>query len=164
MYPLHHEPFLSWCHLNDEADTLVRLIPGARQVSGSQSDDEKEELLQAFCEGQLRVLITKPRIAGFGLNLQHCAHLSVFPSHSYEQYYQAVRRCWRYGQTRPVVVDVVSTAGEGNVLGNLQRKAEAADRMFTALVDHMRDALHVHLPSYVNQTPHVPEWLTSIGV
>jgi len=159
----HREPFLGWCHLNDEADTLVRLIPDARQVSGSQSDEEKEEFIQAFCDGQLRVLITKPRIAGFGLNFQHCAHLSVFPSHSYEQYYQAVRRCWRYGQLRPVTVDVVSTAGEGNVLGNLQRKAEAADRMFTALVDHMRDAVHVRTTPYIHEAPRVPEWLIPVS-
>ncbi len=157
----HAAPFLAWCHLNAEADMLVRLIPGARQVSGDQPDEEKEETLQAFCDGQLRVLVTKPRIAGFGLNLQHCAHLSVFPSHSYEQYYQAVRRCWRYGQTRPVVVEVVSTAGEGAVLGNLQRKAAAADRMFALLVEHMRDAESRRPTPYLSDTPTLPTWMAS---
>ena len=155
----HRDPFLGWCHLNDEADALERMIPDARQVSGGQSDDEKEELFDAFRTGQLRALITKPRIASFGLNWQHCAHLSVFPSHSYEQYYQAVRRCWRYGQTRPVVVDVISTAGEADVLGNLQRKAAAADRMFTAMVEHMREALAVRTAPYAAAAPSLPAWM-----
>ena len=82
----------------------------------------------------MRVLVTKPSIAGWGLNFQHCAHVTFFPSHSFEQYYQGVRRCWRFGQTNPVTVDVVTTEGERRVLDNLQRKAAAADRMFNKLV------------------------------
>ncbi len=153
------ESFLSWCHLNDVADLLEELIPGAKQVSGQHSDDEKEELFTAFQAGQLRALVTKPKIGGFGLNWQHCAHMSVFPSHSYEQYYQGVRRCWRFGQTKPVIVDVVSTAGEADVLGNLQRKSDAADKMFASMVQHMRDALTHQKPPTVTYHPTVPAWL-----
>jgi len=90
-----------------------------------------------------RRLISKAGIFGYGLNFQHCAHVTFFPSHSFEQYYQGVRRCWRFGQTRPVTVDVVATEGERDVLANLQRKALAADRMFTALCTHMHAAAAV---------------------
>lgn len=136
----HKEPFVGWAHLNDEADLLERLIPGAVQVSGGDRDDEKEEKFHAFTSGQVRALITKPKIGAFGLNWQHCAHMSFFPSHSYEQYYQAVRRCWRFGQTRPVVVDVVTTEGEADVMQNLQRKSDAADKMFAVMVAEMANA------------------------
>lgn len=152
-------PFVGWCHLNDEADLLERLIPNARQVSGAQSDDEKEELFEAFVSGQLRALITKPKIGAFGLNWQHCAHMSFFPSHSYEQYYQGVRRCWRFGQTRPVVVDVVTTEGEADVLGNLQQKAAAADRMFEQMVEHMADAQGIARKELQHDMPALPAWL-----
>lgn len=152
-------PFVGWCHLNDEADLLEQLIPGARQVSGSQDDDQKEEIFEAFRTGQLRALVTKPRIASFGLNWQHCAHMSVFPSHSYEQYYQGTRRCWRFGQTREVVVDVVTTAGEADVLGNLQRKADAADVMFSSMVTHMHAAESRSSVPYRVETPELPAWM-----
>jgi hypothetical protein len=134
------DKFVAWCHLNDEADLLEHLIPGSNQVSGSMSDERKLDLFDAFTAGHLRVLITKPKIGAFGLNWQHCANLSMFPSHSYEQYYQAVRRCWRYGQTRDVTVHVITTQGEGNVLANLQRKAAAADQMFAIMAEEMRNA------------------------
>lgn len=96
----HDRPAIVWCQLNEEADLLERIISGAKQVSGSQSDDEKESRLTDFIDGGFRVLVTKARIAALGLNFQHCAHVVDFPSHSYEQYYQGVRRCWRFGQTR----------------------------------------------------------------
>ncbi len=154
------ESFVAWCHLNDEADLLEDLIPGAKQVSGAQDDEEKEELFDAFRTGQLRALVTKPKIGAFGLNWQHCAHMSFFPSHSYEQYYQAVRRCWRYGQTKPVKVEVISTAGEADVLGNLRRKAEAADKMFAEMVVHMHDAAQVTRKPISLQPPTLPAWMT----
>lgn len=157
------ESFVGWCHLNDEADLLERLIPGAKQVSGAQSDEQKEELFEAFRTGQLRALITKPKIGAFGLNWQHCAHMSFFPSHSYEQYYQAVRRCWRFGQTRPVTVEVISTQGEADVLGNLQRKAEAADKMFAAMVEHMNEAQGIVRKQLVVEPPALPAWLTGVA-
>jgi len=137
----HDGPAVVWCHLNREGDLLASLIPDAEQVSGSDTDDAKEQRFRAFLGGDLRVLVTKPRIGAFGLNWQHCSRMTFFPSHSFEQYYQAVRRCWRFGQTEPVTVDVVTTEGELGVLANLKRKAEAADHMFTSLVSHMNDPL-----------------------
>ena len=96
---------------------------------------------------------------GYGLNLQHCAHMTFFPSHSYEQYYQAVRRCWRFGQTRPVVVDVVTTGGEADVLRNLKRKAEQADQMFVHLVTFMNESLRLQRTNTFTRQEEVPTWL-----
>lgn len=155
----HDRPALVWCHLNDEGDLLERLIPDAVQVKGSQSDDDKEERLLAFVNGDCRVLVTKPRIGGFGLNLQHCSHVTFFPSHSYEQYYQGVRRCWRFGQKQPVIVDIVTTEGELGVLANLQRKATAADCMFSRLVSHMNDELHMRREDQYIEQEVIPSWL-----
>jgi hypothetical protein len=155
----HDEPAVVWCHLNEEGDRLARLIPGAVQVSGSDSVDAKEEAFHAFSKGDIRVLVTKPRIGAFGLNWQHVAHMTFFPSHSYEQYYQAVRRSWRFGQKRPVLVDIVTTEGGRNALENLQRKADAADKMFDRLVLHMNDALHIERSTAAANPIEVPSWL-----
>jgi hypothetical protein len=122
----HDRPAIVWCQFNEEADLLEQMIPGAKQVSGSQADDLKEGRLMGFVDGDFRVLVTKARIAALGLNFQHCAHVVDFPSHSYEQYYQGVRRCWRFGQSKSVVVDTVLTEGERKIIENRQRKAEAA--------------------------------------
>lgn len=150
---------LVWCHLNAEGATLADLIPGALEISGADSDDVKEDALMAFAHGELRVLITKPKIGAWGLNLQNCSHVTFFPSHSYEQYYQGVRRCWRFGQTRPVVVDIVTTKGEESVLANLQRKAAAADRMFESLVQEMGAALRIERASEFTHPTEAPRWL-----
>lgn len=150
---------LVWCHLNEEGDLLEKLIPGAVQVSGSDDDDAKEERLMAFADGNARVLVTKPRIAGFGLNLQHCAHVTFFPSHSYEQYYQGIRRCWRFGQKRPVRVDIVTTEGEQSVLKNLKRKSVQADQMFSRLVAEMNRAQKIDGGRTFATTERVPVWL-----
>lgn len=152
-------PALVWCHLNDEGDLLEELISDAVQISGDDSDEAKEEKFLAFTKQQVRVLITKPKIGAWGLNFQHCAHVAMFPSHSYEQYYQGIRRCWRFGQTRPVVVDIVTTEGEARVLANLQRKAAQADRMFTHLVAAMQQALSVSRGAYGTTQEQVPSWL-----
>lgn len=150
---------LVWCHLNPEGDLLEKLIPGAVQVSGDDSDEAKEERLMGFEDGQVRVLVTKPKIAGWGLNFQQCSHVTFFPSHSYEQYYQGVRRCWRFGQKNKVVVDVVTTEGELNVLKNLQRKAKQADRMFSNLVSEMNNALHLANTDNATNREEIPSWL-----
>lgn len=155
----HGDPALVWCHLNDEGNALERMIPGAVQVSGTDSDDDKEAKLLAFQRGDVRVLVTKPVIGAWGLNFQHCAHVTFFPSHSFEQFYQAVRRCWRFGQTREVVVDVVTTEGETGVLANLQRKAEQADRMFTNLVQEMTREVAIERVNPFTQMEQVPAWL-----
>jgi len=153
------QPALVWCHLNDEGDMLERMIPDAVQVSGSDSDDKKELHLESFAEGRARVLITKPKIGAWGLNFQHCNHLTVFPSHSFEQYYQAVRRCWRFGQKRAVRVDIVTTEGDRGVMRNLQRKAEQADEMFTRLVAEMNNALGIERANNMTKKMEVPAWL-----
>jgi hypothetical protein len=156
----HLDQALVWCHLNPEGDLLKRLIPDALQVSGSDSDDDKEARLMEFASGNARVLITKPKIGAWGLNLQGCAHVTFFPSHSYEQYYQGVRRCWRFGQKRAVRVDVVSTEGERGVLNNLKRKSIQADQMFSALVRHMNSAVRIERRNDFTRREEVPQWLS----
>lgn len=155
------EPAVVWCHLNAEGDLLEKMIREGRQVSGASSDEEKEEVYEAFGKGQLRVVVIKPKIGAWGLNWQHCAHVVTFASHSYEQYYQAVRRCWRFGQTRPVVVDLVSTEGEHGVRASMRRKSEAADRMFTSLVAHMNEAIRLDVGQKFEKRVEVPSWLTT---
>lgn len=155
----HTDQALVWCHLNGESDRLASMIRDAEQVKGSDSDDDKESRLLAFQKGNLRVLVTKPKIAAFGLNLQGCAHITFFPSHSYEQYYQGVRRCWRFGQTRPVVVDVVTTDGERGIADNLKRKARQADAMFSSLVRHMNDSMRIDSYREFTNQVEVPSWL-----
>jgi hypothetical protein len=152
---------VAWCHLNAEADLLTRLIPGAVQVAGSDDPDHKEEKLLAFSRGEVRVLVTKPVIGAWGLNWQHCNRMSFFPSHSYEQYYQAVRRSWRFGQQRPVTVDLVTTEGGVNALRNLERKAGQASAMFDALVAHMRNELLLNRSQTFDTPLEAPTWLTS---
>lgn len=151
---------VSWCHLNDESSLLAKLIPGAVEITGSDSPESKEEKLKAFSDGQIRVLVTKPSIGAWGLNWQHSHNMTYFPSHSYEQYYQAVRRMWRFGQTQPVTVDVVTTLGGKNVLENLQRKSHQADEMFTQLVAHMNNAVNSERHNY-DKTMEVPSWLAA---
>lgn len=153
------KPALVWCHMNDEGDRLAASIKDADQVSGKDSDEAKEEKFLAFATGQLRVLITKPKIGAWGLNFQHCAHVTFFPSHSFEQYYQGVRRCWRFGQKQPVKVDVITTEGEKSVMQNLQRKAKAADKMFSDLVSYMNDSLEIDRSVNFTKKEKVPSWL-----
>ena len=149
---------VAWCHLNDESARLTNLIDGAVEVAGNDSPESKEEKLQAFTNGQIRVLVTKPSIGAWGLNWQHCNRMTYFPTHSYEQYYQAVRRSYRFGQLRPVTVDLVTSEGGRNILANLQRKGKQADLMFSELVAHMNDARTVKPYSY-DKKIEVPSWL-----
>lgn len=153
------DPVLSWCHLNEEGSTLARLIPDAVEVSGTDSDEKKEEAFMAFADGKVRVLVTKPTIGAWGLNFQHCSRITFFPTHSFEQYYQSVRRCWRFGQKNPVTVDLVMSEGESRVMDNLSRKAEAATRMFDALVAHMNNAMAVESPDLAVKKEEFPSWL-----
>ncbi len=153
------EPAAVWCHLNPEGDLLERLIPGAVQVSGSDPDEAKEEKLLAFTSGQARVLVSKPTVAGWGLNFQHSAHVVLFPSYSYEQYYQTVRRSWRFGQKRPVTVDIVTTEGEARVLMTLQEKAKAADAMFARLVALMNEEMRLTTDDGLHEQEAMPAWL-----
>ncbi len=155
------ESAVAWCHLNDEGKRLTRLIDGAVEVAGADSPDEKEEKLMAFSNGEIRVLVTKPSVAGWGLNWQHCHRTTFFPSHSYEQYYQAVRRMWRFGQKSPVTVDIVTTEGGAGALKNLRRKAKQADRMFDALTMHMKEATGIDRRDDTHtRRMEVPAWMS----
>lgn len=148
-----------WCHLNDEGDLLERLIPDCVQVSGKDADEAKEEKLMAFVDGKARVLVTKGKIGAWGLNFQHCAHTVAFPTHSFEEYYQQTRRFWRFGQKQEVLAEIVTTEGEKSVLANLQRKAVAADKMFSALVEHMNAGVQVDRSLVMNREEEMPSWL-----
>ncbi len=150
---------LVWCHLNVEGEMLESLIPDSQQVSGNDSDECKEERFTSFAEGKIRVLITKPKIGAWGLNFQNCAHVLSFPSHSYEQYYQGVRRCWRFGQKRAVRSDIVTTEGEKSMLENLQKKSKAADEMFSRLLGEMNNVLHVNRNDYFSGEVVIPSWM-----
>ena len=148
-----------WCNLNREGDLLEKLIPDAIQVSGKDNDDKKEEKLISFSDGKERVLIIKPKIGAFGLNWQHCNHMTYFPSHSYEQYYQCVRRCYRFGQKRKVNVDLVYTQGDENIISNLERKKTQAEEMMDKLVVEMKNSLDIRNIQNFDNRIEVPEWL-----
>ena len=156
------QPALVWCHLNEEGNLLQQLIPDAIQVSGSDRDDAKESRLIDFAEGRSRVLITKPKIGAWGLNFQQCSHITYFPSHSFEQYYQSVRRCWRFGQKNPVTVDIILTEGERRIMENLQRKRGQAERMFASLVSEMNNSLAIAKSDYRSQPITIPSWMPSL--
>jgi hypothetical protein len=154
-----HPQSLIWCDLNDEGDLLAKLVPDSVQVSGKDSEESKEEAFIAFANGTLKRLICKRKIAGWGMNWQNCHHITEFPTHSYEQRYQGIRRCYRFGQTHAVEVDMVTTEGEKSVLKNLQRKGVQADRMFTALVSHMHEGQSLASQSTFNVMEELPQWL-----
>lgn len=134
------KPTISWCQLNAESELLVKLIDGAVQISGKDDDEKKEELLNAFTRGQVQKIVTKPSIASFGLNWQHCADISYFPSHSHEQYYQAIRRCWRFGQKKEVNCHLVYSEAESAVATNMLRKERESDEMYAGIVREMSNA------------------------
>ncbi len=156
------KPIVLWCHLNDEADLLEQIIPGSKQVAGRHSDEKKEETFLAFGKGELKTLITKPKIGCFGLNWQHCSDTTFFPSHSFEQFYQSTRRFWRFGQKNPVNVNIITTEGEFAVLKNLQRKAKAADKMFSNRVKYMGSSLSIEQTDGHKQIEDIPKWLQQI--
>lgn len=130
-----------WCHLNPESELLTKLIPGAVEVHGRDKDKDKERKLIGFTEGKYRVMVTKPRIAGFGLNWQHCSEMVYFPSWSHEQYYQTIRRCWRFGQLLQVNCRIVASEAESTVVSGMLRKERQSDQMYSSIVRHMNEAL-----------------------
>jgi hypothetical protein len=150
---------IAWCQLNDEGDLLEKLIPGSVQISGSDLDEKKEEKFYSFIKGDVKKLITKPKIGAWGLNFQHCNHQVYFPSHSFEQKYQLVRRCWRFGQKRPVTIDTVFTEGERKIINNLKRKEAQATQMFDALVREMNNSISYKKLTETKKEIEVPLWL-----
>lgn len=155
----HAGASVSWCQLNDEGDELEKLIPGSVQVSGADSMEFKEEAFTGFAKGQFTKLVTKPEIAGFGLNWQHCHHQTFFPSHSFEQFYQAVRRSWRFGQKHAVTIDLITSEGEQGVLKNVLRKAHNAELMFANLVRNMGQENHLSTEKHHTNQTILPSWL-----
>ena len=134
------EQWILWCGLNDEADALAKAIPGAINVQGSDAVDVKVSMVEAFQDGKVRVLVTKPRIAGFGMNFQN-AHRMAFVglNDSWEQYYQSIRRCWRFGQTEPVTAYIILSEAEQDIYHNVMRKEAEAKSMAEQLVEHVRE-------------------------
>jgi DNA modification methylase len=145
------EPWLIWCHLNDEAELLNELIPGSVNVQGSDKAEYKAEQMLRFSHGKLRVLISKPKICGFGMNWQHCARMAfVGLDDSFEKFYQAVRRCYRFGQTRKVKVHLFTAENEGQILANIKRKELQHHEMSKAMVEHMKDIMNNELKGQTN--------------
>lgn len=133
------ESWVLWCGLNAEADALAAAIPGAVNVAGNWAPEDKAKAFLDFADGRIKHVITKPSMAAYGLNWQHCARMAfVGLGDSWEQYYQAIRRCWRYGQTRPVHAHVVLSALEGQIASNVSRKEREVSRLIDGLVAAMR--------------------------
>lgn len=165
------EQWLVWCHTNDEADLLRKAIPESVEVRGSDNMLRKEDAINGFIDGSVKVLITKPSIAGAGLNLQHCARMVfVGLDDSFEQMYQAVRRCWRFGQSCEVHSHIISAESLGAIKQNIQKKESQMEEMQAAMVSHMRAAMDVGGQLETQKTEYapaidtvIPAWLTSEG-
>ncbi|RJQ09416.1 MAG: helicase [Dehalococcoidia bacterium] len=163
-----NEPWLVWCNLNAESEALAKAIPGAVEVRGSMSIEEKETAILGFVNGDIRVMVSKPTLAGFGLNLQHCARMAfVGLSYSFEQYYQAIRRCWRFGQARPVQCHVVTADTEGAVVAAIQEKERQAMEMMDEIVQRMAglqlDGQTRNVMRYREDIAAGPDWTLHLG-
>ena len=166
------EQVLVWCDLNVESEELTKAIHGAVEVKGSMSLEEKEAGMLAFTEGTARCLVSKASIAGFGCNWQHC-HKEIFVglSDSFESFYQAVRRCWRFGQTKPVDVYIIISDGEGTVRENIERKQRDAEAMMKSLVQYTKETLKADMGKTkrmvdeykADKDMEIPVWLTGKG-
>lgn len=154
-----HEAGVMWCQFNAEADLLTNMVPGAVNLSGSDKDDVKERKFEAFRSGEIKYLVTKPSIAAMGVNWQHVNAFTYFDDYSYEQYYQAVRRMWRYGQTRPVYGYNIGTTGLVNVSRNRAKKKEKAEHMFSQMMKHMIEAQARAAKTHEVMKPRFPGWL-----
>lgn len=165
-------PFVWWCNLNAESEALTKSIPGAVETRGSDSDEEKERKIGAFLDGSIRVLVSKPTVCGYGMNFQHCSDTGfVGLNDSFEQVYQAIRRFWRFGQTKPVTAHFIAAETEGAVVANLRRKEADADRMASAMVRHMADLSSAQVRGVVREQPNynpmkpivLPTWLGEVA-
>lgn len=159
------EQFIVWCNTNAESDELVKSIPDAEAVKGADKSDDKESRILRFLDDDLRVLVTKPSIAGFGLNMQSCHNMAfVGLSNSFEQYYQAVRRCYRFGQKHRVNVHIVTAEAEGAVKANIQRKQNQSDEMSESMVSHMRAMMQKNISGAIMETsPYMEDVATGDG-
>lgn len=161
-------PFAWWCNMNAEAEGLAKVIPGAVNLTGSDTDEVKERKIADFISGKARVLVSKPSICGFGLNFQHCADTGfVGLNDSFEQVFQSVRRFWRFGQTKPVNVHFIASEMEGAVVSNLRRKETDAERMAASMVLHMADLSSQEVRGMIRDRPDynptmtmkIPAWI-----
>jgi hypothetical protein len=153
-----HDISVYWCNLNDEADELMRLDPTAVEVRGNMDIDKKEDILLGFSSGQINKLVTKTSITAFGLNWQHCNHTTYFPTYSYEQYYQAIRRFWRFGQTKPVTVDLVLSDGQERIMQSLLHKKDKAIKMFEKLTQQTNRDFKIQTRDF-NKTITLPKFI-----
>jgi hypothetical protein len=153
-----NEPWVIWVDTDYEADAVQRCVPEALEVRGSMSPEEKEDRIIAFSEGKARILISKSSITGFGLNWQHCARMAfVGVTDSFEAYYQALRRCWRFGQQREVEVHIFASELEGSVIANLSRKERDAVAMSDAMSVETHDAVMASVRATARQSnPYQP--------
>jgi hypothetical protein len=147
-----------WCNLNEESELLARLDPQAVEIVGGMSIDKKEEILVAFARGEIDRLITKAKMTSMGLNWQHCNHTVFFPTWSYEQYYQAIRRFWRFGQKHEVTCDMVISEGQERVMEALEQKTQKAIELYGNLVAAANQDF-THVTKDFNQTIQLPEFL-----
>lgn len=147
-----NDSFVVWCALNEESEKLTNRIINAEQVTGSDSIDQKESTLLDFSHSRLRAIVTKPSIAGFGLNWQHCNNM-IFAnmSDSFEDFYQAVRRCYRFGQTKPVTVHLITTDIEANIKANIEKKQKQHDELSEIMVSQMRDFMKKEISATTNE-------------
>jgi hypothetical protein len=154
-----HDSAIVWCQLNPEGIQLAKVIPDAVEVAGRHSDDYKEQMLNEFGMGNIRVLVTKGKIACWGMNYQHCSHMTFFPTFSFETVHQGIGRCHRFGQRNPVLVEIISAPGEAHVIEGLSTKQHQAERMFAALVRYMNDAMAMYSKDQHTQRIEAPAWL-----
>jgi len=155
---MHHDTSVYWVNLNDEADLIRSMDKSAVEVKGKMSIDEKEEVLLAFSNNEIKKLITKTSITAFGLNWQHCNHTTYFPTYSYEQYYQAIRRFYRFGQTKEVTVDLVLSDGQTRIMQSLIAKKHKAQTMFENLVSQTGADFHIQKKEF-NQSLQLPKFI-----
>ena len=153
-----HEKTVYWCNYNGEGDLLEQLDENSVQIKGTMNIDKKEEILLAFADGQINKLITKPTITAFGLNWQHCNHTVYFPDFSYEKWYQAIRRFWRFGQKREVIADRVSSDGQIRVIQSIEAKTQKANELFTKLNTTINKSYEAK-QSIFNKQTNLPTWL-----
>jgi hypothetical protein len=161
----NNEQWLVWCDLNDESKALTAAIDGAVEVCGADSDDHKRQAAIDFQDGKVRVLVSKPSIFGFGLNFQTCHNVAfVGLSHSYEAFYQAIRRCWRFGQQHPVHAHIIYDVAEGRVIENIRRKEADSIQMAQSMVEIMKQQTMEQLKKIQRQVmPHVTEHKSGNG-
>ena len=156
---MKHDCSIMWVDFNDEGDLLKKMVKDSVEVSGKDSDEQKEEKFIAFEKGQVKRMIIKPSIGALGMNWQHCGHQTFFPSHSYERYFQGIRRSWRFGRKQPVTVDIIGTEGGMSILKNIRRKDADSNRMIEKMIIHMKNELTIKPKTHSNNQINLPKWI-----